>query len=154
MLSRQASALSSAPHEIRGQHRNFESSRGIFRAGVPRLKTLEARKGKSARKSRSTTHLQESKFADLRKRKSDLTRFRGENRANLDPELDNPKSAEYHSACFARGVSRRHPWEAQSRKPRLRGKDLGSGRLWKDGFDARLERHRAGEGYSYGCPVF
>ena len=46
------------------------------------------------------------------------------------------------------------PWEAQSRKPRLRGKDLGSGCLRKDGFDARLERHRAGEGYSYGCPVF
>lgn len=46
------------------------------------------------------------------------------------------------------------PWEAQSRKPRLRGKDLGSGRLQEDGFDARLERHRAGEGYSYGCPVF
>ena len=46
------------------------------------------------------------------------------------------------------------PWEAQSRNPRLRGKDLGSGCLRKDGFDARLERHRAGEGYSYGCPVF
>lgn len=30
----------------------------------------------------------------------------------------------------------------------------GSGCLRKDGFDARLERHRAGEGYSYGCPVF
>ena len=154
MLSRQASALSSAPHEIRGQHRNFESSRGIFRAGVPRLKTLEARKGKSARKSRSMTHCKYSKFADLRKRKSNLTRFRGRKQANSEPELDNPRSAEYHSACFARGVSRRHPWGAQSRKPRLRGKDLGSGCLRKDGFDARLERHRAGEGYSYGCPVF
>lgn len=46
------------------------------------------------------------------------------------------------------------PRGAQSRKPRLRGKDLGSGCLQEDGFDARLERHRTGEGYSYGCPVF
>lgn len=149
-----ASALASAPHEIQGQQHNYQAFRDIFRAGVPRLQPPEARKGNLARKSRSTAQWLEGKSRDRGKRKSKSALRSGEKRGNVDLELDSLRSAEYYSACFARGVSRRHPREAQSRKPRLRGKDLGSGRLQEDGFDARLERHRAGEGYSYGCPVF
>lgn len=154
MPSQQASALASAPHEIQGQQHNYKAFRDIFRARVPRLQPPEARKGNLARKSRSAAQCSRANLVtganENRNRRSEVAK--NEEMLTLSWTALEARSSIPHASpeeCLD-GT----PWEAQSRKPRLRGKDLGSGCLRKDGFDARLERHRAGEGYSYGCPVF